>query len=106
MDATSELPPDPKVQAIITNISQLMEEAEQLLNDSTSHHAEDQIDLLRTRCDTLRASLDAFCTTTGRAIADGARKADRVIRANPYEALAIAVGAGLVAGLLLRRRSD
>ena len=106
MDPSKQFPPNPEVQAIIANISQLMAEAEQMLGESTSHHAEAQINLLRTRCDTVRAHLAACCTNAGRALADGARHTDRAIRANPYQTVLIALGAGLVAGVLLGRRSD
>ena len=106
MDASKEFPPNPEVEAIIANISQLMAEAEQMLGESTSQHAEARINLLRTRCDTVRAHLAACCTTAGRALADGARHTDRAIRANPYQTVLIALGTGLVAGLLLGRRSD
>ena len=106
MDASAEIPPNPKVEAIIANISQLMDEAEQMLNDSTGHHAEQELSLLHTQCDTVRARLATCCSSAGRAIADGARQTDRVIRANPYPALAVALGAGLVAGALMSRRSD
>ena len=34
----------------------------------------------------------------------GAKAADKVIRANPYQTLGIAFGAGLILGVLLRRR--
>lgn len=106
MDTLKETPPDPKVEAIVANISQLMAEAEQMLNDSTSHHAAARIDLLRARCDTVRSHFAATWASAGRAMAEGARQTDRTIRENPYQALGIALGAGLVVGALLGRRSD
>lgn len=106
MDASKEIPPNPEVEAFIANISELMAEAERMLNDSSSQHAEAQIFLLRTRFDAVRAHVAASFAAAGRAISDGAQNTDRAIRANPYQALAIALGAGLVAGLLLGRRSD
>lgn len=106
MDASTDITPDPKVDAIIANINELMAEAEQMLNDSSSQHAEEQVDLLRTRCDTLRTHLAATWASAGRTMAEGVRHSDRVIRANPYRALAIALGAGLVAGVLLGRKSE
>ena len=106
MDQSAEIQPDPKVDAIIANITQLMDEAEQMLRDSTSQHAEQQIELLRTRCDNVQTSLAAFCASAGRAISAGARRTDRTIRAHPYESLAVALGAGVLFGMGLARRNS
>ncbi len=104
MEASDTPAPNPKVEAVIANISQLMAEAELMLNESTSQHAEDQIHLLRDRCENLRTHLAACCTSAGRALAEGAHQTDRVIRAHPYHALGLGLGAGLALGLLLVRR--
>ena len=105
MDNSAATAPNPKVEAVIANISQLMAEAELMLNESTSQHAEDQIYLLRARTDTLRTHLASCCTNAGQALAEGARRTDRAIRTHPYQALAIGLGAGLTLGVLLGRRS-
>lgn len=97
--------PNPKVEAVIANISQLMAEAELMLNESTSQHAEEQIYLLQERYGTLRTHLAACCTNAGQAIAEGARRTDRAIRSHPYQALAFGLGAGIALGVLLGRRS-
>ena len=104
MDQPAELQPNPKVDAIIANIAQLMDEAEQMLHDSTSQHAEEQIALLRARRDSVQVRLAALCTHVGRAVSLGARRTDQIIRAHPYEALALALGAGVCLGVTLSRR--
>ncbi len=104
MDQPADSSLNPKVEVLISNITQLMDEAEDMLRDSTSQHAEYELQLLRTRCHNLQARLTAFCTTAGRAIADGARRTDQIVREHPYESLAIALGAGLVAGVVIGRR--
>ncbi len=106
MPGAHETSPNPKVDAIIANISQLMAEAEEMLNESTSQHAEARIHLLRTRRDTVRTHLAACCASAGRAVADGARQTDRFIRTHPYRALTLGIVAGLALGVLLSRRSD
>ena len=104
MDPSAETQPNPKVESIIANIAQLMNEAERMLSDSTSHHAEDQVELLRMRCDDLKTHLAALRRSASRAISAGAQQTDRAIREHPYESLAIALGVGVVLGSLWVRR--
>jgi len=106
MDESTEIESSPKVEALIANITQLMDEAEQMLRDSTSHHAEAQIELLRTRYDDLRTHFTRLCTTAGRVITDGARTTDRAIRAHPYQSAVIALGLGVVLGVMVGRRGN
>ena len=104
MDPSAEMQSNPEVEALIANITQLMNEAEQMLGDSTSQHAEEQVELLRARYDTLQTHFASLCNCASRAVMDRARRTDRAIRAHPYESLAIALGAGVVLGALLTRR--
>lgn len=103
MDQSAESPPDPKVKAIIANITELMNEAEQMLCDSTSHHAEHQVALLRSEEDDVRASLAALGESAGRTFEVGVRQADRLIREHPYRSLALAVAAGWLFGVAFAR---
>ena len=80
-----------------------MNEAEQMLSDSTSHHAEHQVELLRTPDGDLRENLAALGECAGRTLAAGVRQTDRLIRENPYRSLAIAVGVGWLFSLALAR---
>ena len=110
MDHSHALPShNPKVDELISDITQLMDEAEQMLVESTSHHAEPQVELLRSQFppekENVGACFAALCSSANHALSDGARRADRAIRQNPYQSLLIALGAGLVWGLLRGRRS-
>lgn len=104
MDPSAETQPNPKVESIIANIAQLMNEAERMLSDSTSQHAEEQVELLRVRCDDLQTHLSALCRNASRAVSAGAHQTDRAIRTHPYESLVIALGAGVLLGTLWVRR--
>ena len=104
MNQSASIPPDPKVAAVIANIAQLMDEAEQMLRDSTSQHAEAQIALLRPPGDNLPTHLAACCDHAGRALAAGAQRTDRTLRAHPYASLAAVLGAGVLCGLMFARR--
>ena len=103
MDQSAEIPPNPKVDAIIANITQLMNEAEQMLCDSTSNHAEHQVALLRTQYDDLQAHFAALCESAGRTFTASARQTDRLIRDHPYRSLAVALGAGWLLGVAFTR---
>jgi ElaB/YqjD/DUF883 family membrane-anchored ribosome-binding protein len=107
MDQPADIPLNPKVDAIISDITQLMNEAEQMLSDSTSHHAEPQVELLRAHHgpESVGRCFAAFCHSATRAIADTARRTDRRIRTHPYQSLAIALGAGLLVGLVAGKRN-
>jgi ElaB/YqjD/DUF883 family membrane-anchored ribosome-binding protein len=43
--------------------------------------------------------------TAQTSVVKGARTADRTIRANPYQAVGVAFGVGLLVGFLMRRKS-
>lgn len=104
---SAHLPHNPKVDAIIADITQLMNEAEQMLSESTSHHAEPQVELLRSNleADSVSESFSHLCVNAQRVMIDRARRADRAIREKPYQAMAIALGVGVLFGLALKKRA-
>ena len=100
----AELPLHPNVEAIITEITQLMDDAERMLRDSTSEHAAAQVDLLRARCADMRRHLVGFWASACQAARVGAQRTDRTIRTHPYQSLGLALGVGVLLGAVLRRR--
>jgi len=60
---------------------------------------------LRGRFDAAQERFADLYQGTRKKIAAGAKCADAAIRANPYQSLAIAAGAGLLLGVLLGRRT-
>jgi ElaB/YqjD/DUF883 family membrane-anchored ribosome-binding protein len=89
---------------LIANISQLMAEAEAMLSDSTSQHAEEKIDLLRSRYAAAESRLAARYAAAKAKVATAARRTDETIRAYPYETAAAALGLGVLLGVCLARR--
>jgi ElaB/YqjD/DUF883 family membrane-anchored ribosome-binding protein len=83
-------------------LKQLADEAEALVGDG----GEDMTAKAKDIRDRLASMLEAVQETVGdlegRA-AEGLKEVDKSIRANPYPAIAIAIGVGLAAGLLLKR---
>ena len=84
-------------------LNQLAEDAHALLA-ATAGVAGEKVGEARQR---LTAALDRAKAMAGqvrdKAVA-GAKVADETVRANPYQAIAIGIGAGLLAGYLLGRR--
>lgn len=81
----------------------LMEDAEALLA-ATAHVAEEKVMAARNRLSSaIDKGKEALHAVQDRAIA-GAKATDLVIRENPYKALGIALGVGLLVGYLFGRR--
>ena len=80
-------------------------EAESVMGNSLSEHSAETFRLLRARFDAARERFAEVYDETRKHVAAGAACADETIRAKPYQSLAIALGVGLVAGLLITRRS-
>lgn len=85
----------------------LADEAHALL-EATASVADEKVTEARKRLTTALASAkecakESFHQVEEKAIA-GARQADTVIRAHPYESIALALGVGTLFGILLSRR--
>jgi ElaB/YqjD/DUF883 family membrane-anchored ribosome-binding protein len=89
---------------ILDELHSLVEEAEHMTDASLSGQTKETIDALRARLESAHARLSAFCADAKKHVVAGAKSTDAAIRANPYPALAIAAGVGLLAGVLLGRR--
>jgi ElaB/YqjD/DUF883 family membrane-anchored ribosome-binding protein len=81
----------------------LMEDAQALLT-ATAHVAEEKVVEARKRLTAaIERGKEAWNNVQEKAIA-GAKATDQVIRDNPYKALGVALGVGVIVGYLLRRR--
>lgn len=84
-------------------LKQLAAEAEALAGDS----GEDMSEKARDIRDRLASLLEVVQETVGdleERATEGLKEVDKSIRNNPYPAIAIAVGVGLAAGFLLKRK--
>jgi ElaB/YqjD/DUF883 family membrane-anchored ribosome-binding protein len=99
-DSSSQTPSD-----LLQDLRTLVADAEKMAGESLSEHSADAMSALRERFDAAQARLGEFYTVARKKVVAGAQCTDEAIRANPYQALAIALGAGLLAGVLLGRRS-
>ena len=99
-ETTAQTPKD-----LLNDLHALVAEAEKMLGDSVSEHTEDALDALRARFEAAQERLSDLYTGARKKVVAGARCTDTAIRENPYQALAIALGVGLLVGVLLGRRS-
>jgi ElaB/YqjD/DUF883 family membrane-anchored ribosome-binding protein len=90
--------------ALIEELHTLVAEAERLAGAPAGEHSSDILESLRTRYDDANARLGELYACTRKKVIAGAHHADEAVRENPYQAIAIALGAGLLAGFLLGRR--
>lgn len=82
----------------------LVADAEKMVGDSLSEHTEDAVSALRARYEAAQERLGEVYEVTKKKVVAGAKYTDTAIREHPYQSIAIAVGAGLLAGVLLGRR--
>ena len=90
---------------LLHDLQTLVAEAEKMMGDSLSEHTDDAVSALRARFDAAQERFSEIYAGARQKVVAGAKCTDAAIRANPYQALAIAAGAGLLAGVLLGRRS-
>lgn len=90
---------------LLDDLRTLVLEAETMLGSTVNETTSAAVHSLRERFNAAHEKLGAMCADAKRQVVAGARCTDTAIRANPYQSLAIAAGVGLVAGILLGRRS-
>ncbi len=93
-------------EALLEDLRSLVSEAEKMMGDTLTEHSEDAVSALRSRFNAAQERLGEFYTGARKKVVAGAKYTDEAIRANPYQSLAIALGAGLLVGVLLGRRSS
>ena len=83
----------------------LVKEAEHMMGDSVTEHSAEAIDALRTRFSAAQERFTEAYAGARKKVIAGAKYTDETIRANPYQAIAIAAGVGLLIGVVLGRRT-
>ena len=92
-------------QDLLEDLRTLVADAERMMGESLSEHSADAISALRARFETAQERLGEFYTGARQKVVAGAKYTDEAIRTNPYQSLALALGTGLLIGVLLGRRS-
>lgn len=89
---------------VAEHINRLMAEAEAMLVGPVSDRVADKFSDLRARLEHLQAIAGEAYGEARKKVAEGARVTDQTIRSHPYESLAVALGVGVLIGLLIGRR--
>lgn len=87
---------------LTNDLKALVQDAEEFLKATTTQ-AEDKATELRERLATALDSAKAALEQAEEKTAAAVKVTDKTIRTHPYEAIAIALGVGLVLGLLIPR---
>ncbi len=99
-EATAHSPED-----LLNDLRALVTEAEKMMGSSVTEHSSDAVGALRARFDAAQERLGELYAGARQKVVAGAKCTDAAIRANPYQALAIAAGVGLLVGVLVGRRT-
>ncbi len=99
-------PPAQTPAELLEELRNLVADAEKMLGDSASEQAAETIAALRERFESARDRLGDLYAGAKKKVIAGAHSTDLAIRENPYQSLAIALGAGLLIGVLVGRRSQ
>lgn len=88
---------------LVEQLRALVTEAEQALEGDGNGRVGDALASLQERLHAARERVNVLCGEARQKVAAGAREADQTIRTHPYESLAIALGVGLLIGVVMRR---
>lgn len=90
---------------LFTEMQALVAEAQAMMADGISDGASEGLEVLRERFAAAQKSFAEAYAHTRKRVVDGARYTDETIRANPYQAIAVSAGLGILIGVLISRRS-
>lgn len=99
--STAETP-----EQLIEHISRLMAEAEAMIAGPVPDQSPGRMADIRERLESARERLNRVYASARQNVAAGARYTDETIRAYPYQSLGIALGVGLLLGVLIGRGRD
>ena len=102
---TNSIPVAQTPDALLADLHTLVSEAEKMIGESITEPAADAVESLRVRFVAAQERLGELCACARKKAVAAAQSTDHAIRANPYQSLAIAAGAGLILGVLLGRRT-
>jgi len=88
------------------HLRSLIAEAEKTMGTNFSQEAAESLSSVRERLSDIKEKVEDGVTFAREKIVAGARQADTAIRMHPYETIAIALGVGVLLGVLLRRKED
>lgn len=94
-------------ETLIQNIQKLMDEVEAAVaksGDAADKGLGHKLDALQDRLSHATDRVRGFYASARKQVSAGAQRTDETIRSHPYESLAVALGVGVLLGVVLRRR--
>ena len=92
-------------QDLLNDLRNLVVEAEKMAASSVTEHSAEAFEAVRARFEAAQERLSSLYEGGRKKVVAGAHIADETIRENPYQALAIAAGVGILVGVLVGRRT-
>ncbi|HLP07457.1 MAG TPA: hypothetical protein VK178_04765 [Opitutaceae bacterium] len=89
---------------LLDNLRDLLADTEKSFGSSAAAETKGLWKAVDKRFSRVREQLDHAYRQSREQVQHAARETDRAIRSHPYEALAVALGVGLLCGALFRRR--
>lgn len=90
---------------LLGEMQALVVEAEKMIGESVSETSEEAMGALHTRYAAMQERMSEIYDSAKKKVVAGAKYTDTTIRENPYQAMAVAAGLGILVGVLLGRRS-
>lgn len=90
---------------LLSELKTLVVEAETMMADSLTEHSAEALGNLRERFGAAQERFADLYDGAKKKVVAGAKYTDTSIRENPYQSLAIALGVGVLVGVLVGRRS-
>ena len=90
---------------LLNELKALVAEAETVMSDSLSDNAAEAVGGIRARFEAAQERFADIYDGAKQKVTAGAKYTDTAIRENPYQALAIAAGVGILVGVLVGRRN-
>jgi len=97
--------PAPTPDEVLNELRALLAEAENVFGEAAAGDRGSEADELRRRFEAAQERLTNLVEAGRRKVTDGLKTADETIRTHPYQSVVIALGIGLLLGVLLGRRS-
>jgi ElaB/YqjD/DUF883 family membrane-anchored ribosome-binding protein len=91
---------------LIEHISRLMNEAEAMLAGPVADQAQGKLADIKERLNDAKERLGDVYASARRNVVAGAKYTDETIRANPYQSVAVALGIGVLLGVLIGRSTS
>ncbi len=102
---TRTITPAQTPEELLQDLRNVVSEAEKMLAAPVTEVSEQAISALRTRLGNAQERLADLYQGAKQKVIAGAKYTDETIRTHPYQSLAVALGVGVLLGVVLGRRS-